>query len=632
MKVKNIILLFFAAALLCGCDSFLDRQPDKALNFKDVFKTKIEAEYYLNNVYGFMPNYYYPSGYNSAADGWPQLTFSTADEAKLSYNRDYNIVNNGAMNPSNIPYNRYNFFYQGIREANIFIANIDQCEELVNANLTDQYKDEARFCRAFYYYMLLRQWGPVSLVYDEIIPESNEYNMPRNTWDDCVNYVVGELTKLSNPATSFLLRNPGTSDKGRATQGAAMGLKAMLLLYSASPLFNPINPSTYIYKDIKNHDGTKLFPTAYDAQKWEKAALAAEEVIMSSVYSLNSKITLSSGFSGRDPVYYTRWNPEVIWGRNRSIGGWIQNCMPRSFRSGYSYGGVGVSINMVDAYPMANGRYPIKLDGAKYRRVNGVLTPNIDELSGYRESGFTEDWSHPIDGAQTSTPNMCIDRDARFYVNTFWSGQKVTYSTGNKTTQYYYNGGDGPGLSHDYCPTGFGNRKLLVRDFNINSSSGSGYDVTWPLLRLSEIYLIYAEAMNEFDPGNSLILQRLNAIRARWGTPGLDKAYPEIDFASPASQPLVRELIKRERQVELYAESGQRYFDIRRWMDYENMILDIYGMNVFATSDSPIESSDEYFWRRTLIESRPMNRKFYLYPMAQTEMSNNKGLVQNYGY
>jgi hypothetical protein len=631
MKTKHIILSLLAAASLSGCDKFLDREPDKSLTHEDVFRTKVEAERYLGNVYSFMPVYTYPGGWNNAGDGWPEISFATSDEAKLSYVRDYNIINNGAMNPANIPYNRYNRYYQGIREANIFIANIDQCKELVDSGVADQYRDEARFCRAYYYYMLMRQFGPVVLMYDEIIPESFKYTLPRNTWDECVEYVVGELELLGNPGTSFLLRDTGTGDKGRATLGAAMGLKAIVLLYSASPLFNPVDPANYIYKDVKNQDGTPLFPTRYDERKWERAAIAAEDVILSGLYALNAKITLSPSL-GKDPAYYTRWNRDIIWGRNRGAATWAQNSMPRHFRPGWSWGGVGINQSMVDAYPMANGRYPIRLDGEKYRLVNGVPVPNIDDSSGYTEEGFTSGWSHPIDGQQVETPNMYIGREPRFYMNTLWSGQKVTWTAGDpKTTEYYYTGADGPGLSQDYSTTGYGNRKMTTRDFNINTSAGS-YDMTWPYIRFAEILLVYAEARNECAPGDPLIVDRLNMVRDRWGVPGVDDAYPEINFSSPSSKEAMRELVKRERRVELYAEAGQRYFDVRRWMDAEDTLLDIYGMNVFAMNHNPVPTGQEYFWQRTLIERRTFEPKFYLYPFAQTEISYNTALVQNYGY
>jgi hypothetical protein len=518
------------------------------------------------------------------------------------------------------------------------MSNVDRCDPLEDWEKL-RYKNEARFCRAFYYFCMMRQWGPIIIVnsltdHDDFsqVPVQDTYDKPRNTWDECVKYVLEELDILID---NKLLPDAYTtdSDKGRATLGAAMGVKAMLLLYNASPLFNPVDPTTYIYRGVKNLDGTNLFPTAYDEGKWEDAADAAYDVIASNLYSLMPETVNSS--TSYDKIYFDRWNNEIIWGYNRgATGGWGQSSLPRGI-SPSSWGGFGVTQNAVDAYAMkGTGRYPLRLDGEKYRRANGVFVPNLDASSGYTEDGFTEGWVHPIDGAQETTYNMYIGRDPRFYMNVIWGGQslKFTSTPEMKHVAYYYNSISGPGLSHDYSPTGYSNRKATRRDVNINSTVGN-YDITWPYLRYANILLMYAEALNEYDPGNPDILSSVNQIRTRWDMPGLDKAYPEIDFTSTGSKARVRELIKRERQVELYAEFGARYFDVRRWMDAETMLHDTYGMNVFANGDEPTGNPDgTNYWQRTMSERRVFSPKNYLYPFSQSDINNNPSLVQNYGY
>ena len=117
---------------------------------------------------------------------------------------------------------------------------------------------------------------------------------------------------------------------------------------------------------------------------------------------------------------------------------------------GTAYGGYGVTQKQVDAFAMANGRYPITgyTDGDQAR-------PIIDPDAGYSESGFSK-FKHPIYGDELETFKMYQNREPRFYVNVFWSG--MTWHGANKKTanvQFYFNGNSGPGKSHNYPPTGY---------------------------------------------------------------------------------------------------------------------------------------------------------------------------------
>src|SRR5690349_18379379 len=81
------------------------------------------------------------------------------------------------------------------------------------------------------------------------------------------------------------------------------------------------------------------------------------------------------------------------------------------------------------------------------------------------------------------------------------------------------------------------------------------------LMRLAQVYLDYAEALNESEPGNADILKYLNLIRERAGVPQYGTS---TDLAIPATQAAMRQAIRMERRVELAFECV-RYFDTRRW-------------------------------------------------------------------
>ncbi|MNL18423.1 SusD family protein [compost metagenome] len=137
---------------------------------------------------------------------------------------------------------------------------------------------------------------------------------------------------------------------------------------------------------------------------------------------------------------------------------------------------------------------------------------------------------------------------------------------------------------------------------------------------MNNLYLNYAEALNESSPGHADILKYVNLIRKRAGVSG----YGEGDVAIPVGQVAMREAIRKERQVELAFENV-RYFDARRWKIAENTTTTaVYGMNLNADGND--------FFKRTLIETRIFKKRDYLFPIPNNEVLKNEKLVQNAGW
>ena len=143
------------------------------------------------------------------------------------------------------------------------------------------------------------------------------------------------------------------------------------------------------------------------------------------------------------------------------------------------------------------------------------------------------------------------------------------------------------------------------------------------IFRLAEFYLLYAEALNEVDPGNADVLTYVNLVRERAGLPKLEVLNPAI----AGNKDLQREAIRRESRIELATE-GQRYFDVRRWMIAEapegRQAGDFFGMNMAGNATT--------FFQRTKFQTRIFERKQYLYPIPFEEMQKTKNLVQNPGW
>ena len=623
------ILRIFVSILIAGvsftaCDDYLDRQPDEPLTAAQIFQKAKTTEQYLTNVYGYQANYSDPSG--------QALPWSCCDDdgSIVFTGRNYSLINYDSWNPSNDLYRSktYNNLYKGIREANYFMQHVFECPEMSDVDKNYHY-NEARFLRAYYYSQLMSAYGPVFLIGDDPADFTQEGldERERDSWEECINYVTDELYETSKGLPDVWTGE--TANYGRATKGAALAIRSRMLLYSARKLFN----GNDLYKNVIDKSGNPLFPAVYDEKKWEAAARAAKDVIDLGIYEL-------IGADGTDPYtsmhdLYTKVGPvngttERIFTYLVNAYNWGVSTTPRSART-RAYGSYAPTQKLVDAFAMENGRYPITgYEGGDQTQ------PIIDPDAGYSESGFST-FTHPIYGDKlANTSAMYQNREPRFYINVFWSG--MTWHSGNvkKADIQFYNGGNsGYGATQqNYTATGYLAHKFIdyTRD---TATNGDKYDVAtwgyldWPIIRYAEILLNYVEALNEYDPANTDIIVYLNKIRKRAGVPDIEEVYPE----AVNNQPLMRELIRRERHVELCYEN-LRYFDIRTWMTAETEHGDVYGMNVDAKDHKP--NGD--FWKRTLCahdSARDGHRRFtqrgYLFPISQEELDRVK-CTQNYGW
>ncbi|MGV3505391.1 MAG: RagB/SusD family nutrient uptake outer membrane protein [Adhaeribacter sp.] len=581
------MLLLSGILSLLACESFLDKQPDDMLTMDQVFKSEVEARSYLANVYSYVLD---------EAD--PYTNFSpVSDESDFVWTGvAANNINNGSWNPTNVPYNHWARFYRGIRSASVLMDRIGECAECdeKNPGITTRYRAEARVLRAFYYFNLMRQFGPVPIVEAPIPVDAqvSDTQVPRASYDENVSYLVSEIEEALKDLPP---RTPVSSDYGRVDQRFALALKSRILLYAASPLWN----GNQDYAGFKNPDGKQLVNTTYDVNKWKLAADAAKAVIDMMPEGL---YTNTSGafdpYLSYQNLFIDRWNKEVIWARSAGSGNsWQQHATPRQARG---WNGLSPTQQMVDAYHMANGK-------------------RIDEPgSGYVEEGFA---TAATRFTTAGTWNMYVGREPRFYVSILYNGADWKYRGANGNTptkiQLYFTGASGKSGSHDHTETGY----LLTKFFSPNTDVANGrYDpLAWILFRLGEMYLNYAEALNEHQPGHADIAKYVNLIRERAGLPALP---------SGLSQNEMRERIRHERRLELAFE-GHRPFDNRRWkIAIQTDGGPMGGMNVNAGTSF----TDVSFFRRSVFETRVFDNRHYLWPIPQSEIDRNKKMAQNPGW
>jgi hypothetical protein len=604
--MKHIPIIILLVTLAACKKGYFDSIPKDLVSTDIIFKDKTETENWLATVYSTLPDPW--SSTTGSGRYWAGFTdelepagASTQASGLLS---GVNAINTWTSN------------YQAIRMANIFMANVDNSEtnllkEPNGKELIVQYKGEARFLRAYYYWTLMKLYGPVILVGDEAGKYNDDYQIPRNSWKECIDYILAEMDAAQDMVPDKYLTAAGTEDasqSGRINKLVINAVKAQVLLFDASPLYNG-NPD---YANYKNNDGKQLMNTSYDAGKWAKAAAAARTAIDhakangKNIFKMSNADPFVAAFNSYRELFLTGWSTEGIW--TRAVTGyqaWENDAAPRAANGTATNAALSVPQEMVDKFRMINGK-AINETGSNYNE-KGFATA---AKSGYYVAG---------------TSNMYVNREPRFYNTITFNGSTVPFvaKTGQTHVQYWPagNSGNGNGSEVRFPKTGYLVRKHTNPSRNLSNNAGN---VVRPAMyiRLAELYLSYAEALNESEPGNADILTYLNAIRTRGGIPAL---------AAGLSQTEMRKQIQMERCIEMSYE-GCRFFDVRRWKIANTpegrQGGDFTGMNVFAGDNL----TDPAFYVKTRTSTRSWDNKYYIFPIPQSELNKNFVMVQAPGY
>lgn len=616
--IKSICCIFVTGLFFYSCSDYLDVKLDNnQLTLEETFSKRITTERYLAHIYSFLPNEI--DILNSEGS-----VVSRSDEALLSYTYGmWNKNRQGAWGVSDTDYHNWERRYQGIQQATIFMENVYRCEELSTQKRVEL-RAEARFLRAYFYFTLFRQYGPVFIWGDKTPdPLIKPENIDRHTVEQNLEFIFSEYEIAMQ---DLPLRITSESEYGHISKAVVMAAKSELAIYAARPLFNGCD--LYVGK-MKNLYGDYLFPQIPDPNKWEEAAKAAKAVIDLNLFSLykydkpDASTLLLKGIKSYMGVYFEKWNNEIIWGKwetPTAYGGFYQRALPKGAIRGGGNSGTGVSLKLVDTYPMAeSGRFPI----TGYDNV----TPLVDPMSGYRADGFTNNWKHPLDSFATfKAHNSIIGRDARFYASILANGMYWIEKSFQPVTQItFFQGGTATYSPVQEClKSGFLWRRFSDPSVNVGEYKYVG--IAWPYYRLAEIYLNYAEACNEKpDRNEEEALIYLNKIRGRVGLNKIEEAYPEVI----GNKTLLRELIRKERMVELAFE-GHRFYDVRTWMIAEKEFNQkAYTLNLSARNyeDSWKRVEDLFDAGRLVFE-----KKHYLFPINQVQLSEMKNMTQNYGW
>jgi hypothetical protein len=606
-----VLVLLLGAATMApmGCTKgYFDAVPKDMVDVTAIFKNKTETENWLAGIYGKM------------LDPWGTAASSARYFAAWSEELDLNTPSAQATNALSgvtAGVNIWTANYQGIRLANIFMANVEDPESNIldepnGAILVQQYKGEARFLRAYFYWTMMKLYGPVVLVGDKIGEFNDNYQQARNTWTECINYVLSEMDAAKELVperhTVAATGADDLSQTGRITKLIIDAVKSQITLYDASPLFN----GNAAMANFKNKDGQALMNTNYDATKWDKAAAASKEAIDHAIaygkklFKATHADAFTAAFNTHRDLYLTGWSDEGIWLRTvTGYQAWEVDAAPRAANGTTTNSNLTPPQEMVDHFRMLNGK-------------------SINEAgSGYTETGFSAAAKTGFYVAGTS--NMYVGREPRFYNAITFNGATVPFvaRTGQTHVQFWPagNSGNGGGSEVRYPRTGYLVRKNTNPARNLSNNAGN---VVRPAMyiRLGELYLNYAEALNESNPGHADILIYLNAIRTRGGIPVL---------ATGLSQDEMRKQIRLERCIEL-AYEGHRFYDVRRWKNANDAEGrqggEFTGMSVLTGTGL----TDPAYYVRIRTSTRVWDDRFYFFPLPQSELNRNQKMVQPPGY
>ncbi|MGL5773310.1 MAG: RagB/SusD family nutrient uptake outer membrane protein [Bacteroidales bacterium] len=599
-KFKQLLLATMIASATTSC-TYLDVSDQLAaeLNMEEVFNNTSYARRFHRYIYSGIPDYsniILNSSYaslNGLDNPWPGIS----DELK---NGQWNTKDVCAVgyHAGNADFTRWHLYKQ-IRQANLFLENAHTIPPSGDTDFIDEaelvlLKNEARFLRAYYHYLLFELYGPIPIMNKSVSPNETDLDFYRASLDEVINFIDAEL----NGCLDLL---PETEPKERAsapTKSAALAILAKLHVYAASPLYN----GDYVDAlQLRDNTGKQLFPER-DPAKWEKAKTALERLInyAEGKHQLYTVYDTDGNLNPEESLYelfqISETNPEILWATSRNSWGGVNSegrerrSTPRGIYQGYSC--IGITQEAIDAFNMVDGK-------------------TITESPLYNEDGIGED----------GIPNIYKNREPRFY-------QAVTYAgkTWQKTNTkiYFHKGQTEDNSKADNCYTGAllykgCNRTLL----NQGSNPKSQYRPSI-IFRLADFYLLYAEVLNELNPSDPRILQYIDKVRERAGIAALSVIKPGLK----GNKELQKLAIIQERRIELFCE-GQRYFDVRRLMIADKpegrQGGDFHGMNMNA-------STLEDFAQRTKFETRIFEKRMYIYPIPENEIFKSKKLVQNPGW
>lgn len=635
MKTKKLVISTFlgASLLLNSCQKYLDVVPDNIATIQDAFVSKEMARRYLYTCYSYLPIDGDPVSNPAFLGGDEIWLYDGIEQNDFALNSQAWLIAKGQMAITKPILNYWDGeyggkdLYQGIRDCNIFLENIHIPRDL-NSYERDRWIGEVNFLKAYYHFYLFRMYGPIALVKENLPISSTpeQVRVYRASVDETVNYIVETLDKAI--ATLPEKIESPIDEMGRITKPIAQAIKAKVLLYAASPLFNGNTEMA----SLVDNKGKQLFSQSVDKEKWKLAMDAAKTAIETAekngakLYEFTSASVAVSDQTRRllsvQGAINDKWNPEVIWGLTNSDTKTLQSASMARVLLNYSVlSCMAPTMKMAELFYSKNG-VPIRED----------KTYPFSDRFNYRIGDA--DHKYYIKEGQ-STVQLHFDREPRFYADMgfdrgIWFGL-TNNDDGTANTPYVVARGkekSGKIDTKNFSSTGYWPKKLV----NYNNRMYNGFELkieptAWPVMRLADLYLMYAEASNEFNGPNDEAIVYLDKIRQRAGLKGVKESWANYSSnpTKPTTKAGLQDIIHQERLIEMAFE-GSRFWDLRRWKTAAQVLNQpIKGWDVNQESMAG-------FYRERILYASKFELKDYFWPVKDGNLLVNKNLIQNVGW
>ncbi len=643
-----------AMCILPACSDYLDVVPDKSFTMESIFATRDVAYNALAKAYNYLPNdtkrssrwllgdeWVNPSGENTQYNLWLPIRIMERRQTASSTDGTYPALGTWSGTGGGKP------LYEAINTCSIIFDKIDGVNDMEFAEKAD-WKAQVKFLKAYYHFLLLQQYGPIVISDRIILPDEEPAKMfvSRSKIDDCFNYIVKTIDEA---IPDLEVRRTG-SNIGQIDKMGAAAIKAKVLLFRASPFYSGNGELV----DFLDHDGKPFFPqddAARTKTKWEDAVKAINEAITLcegagvQLYKYNKRMLLTDIEDAKrnprlDTLYDLRMvicdrdNNELIWGNTNVTAGNDDLfsdgniVLPASFTAIYTRGStdycsnsLGATYKTLERYYTKNG-LPLDEDNTFDRSTmhDPAVTPDTNVVNEYR--GILQ--------SNQPTINLYLNRELRFYANVGITGG-YWRSHGERIETTFFAGGAGnmyPTTANNYFWTAIGAQKQV----HINNMARRDLIVTYPtpIIRLADLYLMKAEALNESQGPGPDVWGAINKVRRRAGIPDVEAAYTG-PFVKPApisgkhtTQAGMRAIIRQERMIE-FAFEGHIFWDMLR-----------YGNAPYEFSTPVVgwtyNAQNAAFFNQRVLQSRVFTLRDCLWPIDQNELDRNSNLIQNPGW
>lgn len=649
--IRNIAIAA-ATVLMSGCNDYLDVVPKNDITtINTTFEKREDAYDWLKTCFAMRDDDIASVYQNPAFWGTDEVVADdyTHDEGIGSTSKSYIpgfMISEGNQKTQNPYGNIWSLtkFYGAIRYCNTFLTHIDGTYGMLYEE-KHMWKAQAMALKAHLYFELMRRYGPIILVPQNIDASSTikDMQVPRSPIDSCVNVTVALLDSAINMLPD--MNSITSSMQTFYTREGAATLKALVLLYAASPLFN----GNDMYASFTNKNGVKLFPK-YDKEKWRKAAEAADEAIN---IARAANHELMSGTQDRPTslmntmldlehscmdISYTNKEALVLFHNHANFPErYYHPKVESKYKKYYDWqveGGISATYNIAEQFYTNHG-LPINEDKQWLSNRNQM-------------SKETDDYYRNVVQLGVNVLNFHRRREPRFYADLISQGtcwyHKMSSSSSlfeaipcdMRQGQMYGTSEKRLTSSYAQCITGY-----YVKKYDLSTQPKYNYvggltftgDRADVIFRLPDLLLASSEAWNEYlDQPDSRVYKGIDEVRKRAGIPSVEEAWSTYarNPQKATTKDGMREIIHQEYNIE-FAFEGRRFWNLRRWMTAtEDLNKSIMGWNILGSTDQKFFNNflgPKVVWKKRSFTAP----RDYFFPINAEEILIS-GIKQNLGW